>query len=444
MASISLALRRINQDLRLFLPDSLITQACLEAGHHWRKRQLDPIATIHLFILQILSFNTAITHLRHLSGIPLSAAAYCKARMRLPLEVLQQLLRRSAEAMTNGQGSLRLWHGLRVYLVDGSATIAPDTPDLQKHFPQRKSQKPGCGFPEVKILGLFDAFSGLITELLCFWIYSEDRAKVWHLHPRLEKGDLLAADRGFCSYVHLAMLSLRDVLALFRMHQRQIVDFRPHRKSRGKGQCGKPSSRFVKRLGRHDQLVRWLKPPLRPKWMTQGQWQTLPDSLLVRELRFTLAAKGQRTRQITLVTTLLDPLLYPKEAIADLYQVRWTVETHFAELKTTLKMRRLKCQTALGVQKELAVYCLVYNLVHLVILQAARRQHTTPDRISFIDTVRWLLCAKPGEPLPDLMVNPRRHRHQLRVVKDRHDTYPYLNKPRAVLQKALKKQAMEA
>lgn len=445
MATISCTLRRIKQDLERFLPQSSILIACEAVGHRWRKRQFDPVATLHLFIMQVLCFNTSITHLRHLAKIPMSAAAYCKARMRLPLAALQQLLRQSAQAMRCANGADEPWHGLRAYLVDGSSTIAPDTPDLQRHFPQRKSQKPGCGFPHVKILGLFDAFSGLIVEVLCFWLYSEDRAQVWRLHPLLGKGDLLVGDRGLCSYVHLAMLSMREVLACFRLHQRQIVDFRPHRKPRGKGQKGKPTSRFVKRLGRHDQLVRWIKPASCPRWMTLEQWQTLPDSLLVRELRYTIAAKGQRTRVVTIVTTLLDPVRYPKEEIARLYQTRWSAETHLGELKTTLKMRRVKSQTAAGVQKEIAVYTLVYNLVRVVMLEAARRQRTTPDRISFIDTVRWLLWAQAGEPLPALIVNPARpDRHEPRVVKDRQDSYPYLNKPRAQMRKALKKQAKNA
>jgi hypothetical protein len=444
MASIARALDRIKDDLRVFVPDRMILHACRQAGHDFRERVLDPVTTIHLFVLQILSFNTAMTHLRLLADKPFTAAAYCKARMRLPLKVLQQLLQQSAQAMLHGRSGRR-WHGLRVYLVDGSATIAPDTPDLQQHFPQRKSQKPGCGFPEVKIMGLFDAFTGLMVQVLCFWIYSEDRSQVWKLHPLLRRRDLLVADRGFCSYVHVAMLSLRGVFSLFRMHQRQIVSFRPYRKSRSKGQKGKPRSQFVKRLGRHDQIVRWLKPAQCPKWMARTQWYLLPDSVLVRELRFSIEAKGQRTRIVTIATTLLDPLRYPKREIAELYKVRWTVETHFGELKTTLRMRRIKSQTAQGVQKELTIYALVYNLVHVLMLRAASQQHVAPDRISFIDTVRWLLSAAPGAALPPLIVNPRRpDRHEPRVVKDRHDTYPYLNRPRSELRKALITQAADS
>jgi putative transposase len=160
MASISPALRRIKQDVRRFLSDDMIESAVRQAGHRWRERQLGPVATIHLFILQVLNFNTAMTHLRHLGKTAVAAPAYCRARMRLPLEALQNLLVQSAQLMCRRCASDEgLWCGLRAYLVDGSSTIAPDTPDSQKAFGQPSGCKKGCGFPVPKVLGLFDAFS---------------------------------------------------------------------------------------------------------------------------------------------------------------------------------------------------------------------------------------------------------------------------------------------
>jgi hypothetical protein len=174
--------------------------------------------------------------------------------------------------------------------------------------------------------------------------------------------------------------------------------------------------------------------------MTRERYAALPDALRVREVRYRIPRRGQRTLCVTIATTLLDPVRYPKAEVARLYELRWTVETHFAELKTTLRMRKVKCRTADGVRKELAVYCLVYNLVHAVMLEAARRQGVTPDRISFIDAVRWLQHADPGEDLPDLVVNPKRDgRHEPRVIKDLQDTYRKMTKPRAELRKALRK-----
>jgi hypothetical protein len=458
MASITSTLSRIKLELNAFLPDEAILAACRDSGYCWRERLLGPVQTIHLFILQLLNFNTAMTGLRHLSKMPVKAAAYCRARMRLPRKVLEALLLQSSSAMRQVASPIGatvdgLWCGLKAYLVDGSSTIAPDTPSSQQAFGQPKGCKTGCGFPVPKVLGLFDAFSGLIVQVLCFPLYTHEQSKVWMLHPLMGMGDLLVGDRGFCSFVHLAMLSARQIQGLFRIHQKQIVDFRPYRKHRtgyGKGKKSKhrrkrppmPRSRFVRRLGKWDQMVEWFKPTSKPKWMSVEQYAALPLSLQVRELRFVLPRKGQRTLCVTIATTLLDPVLYPKEKIAELYGVRWRVETHFGELKTTLKMRKVKSQTADGVMKELLIYALVYNLVHVVMLRAAQRQKVPPHRISFIDTLRWLIHAQPGEPMPDLIVNPHRpNRHEPRVVKDREDTYTKMTHPRSELRKQLKKQA---
>ena len=433
MANVASALNSVKDKLDQFLPVETIYKACIEVGHHWRRRKFDPAVTFQLFVLQVLRLNTAITELRHLAKRPINAAAYCKARMRLPLQALQRLLEHSA-ATLSPSGLQERWLGLRVFLVDGSSTIAPDTPDLQKKFPQHTSQKKGCGFPTPKIIGLFDAFSGLITQVMFFSLYVHDLRGTVQLHPHLKKGDLLVGDRAFCSYGHFARLNARGVHGLFHAHASLIVSFRRNRKARKPGQRGKPNSIQVKRLGWEDQVVNWKRPAVcnRAKWMSAEEHKCMPETLQVRELRYRLKARGQRTRVVTIVTTLLDPLLYPKEKIAELYGLRWRVETHFAELKTTLKMRRIKCKTADGVQKEMLVFCLVYNLVHAVMMRAARRQHVEVDRVSFLDALRWVWSAVPGEELPDLLINPRRkNRHQPRVVKDRHDGYQRMTQPRS-------------
>src|SRR4051794_33641701 len=254
-ASVPRVLARIKSDLRRYLPDEAIEGACRDAGHAWRERKLGPVATVHLFVLQVLSLNTAMAHLRHLAGHALSAGAYCRARMRLPLPVLQQLLRDGSAAMRAGlaprAGAGALWHGLRAYLVDASSTITPDVPGLQEAFGQPRGCKAGCGFPVPKLLALFDAFTGLVVEMLALPLYTHEQSKVWRLHPLLSAGDLLVGDCGLCSFAHLAMLRGRGVRACFRVHQRQIVDFRPRRRDRRrfpKGERkGRPTSVFVRR-----------------------------------------------------------------------------------------------------------------------------------------------------------------------------------------------------
>ncbi len=447
MGRIGGILTRIKNELDRYLPPDSILAAVRAQGHQWRERQLGPVRTIHLFLIQVMACNTAMTHLRHMAGQVFSIGAYCDARARLPLGALQALLRESSLTLrkaiyknarddSGDEKDQGLWHGLRTFLVDGSSTITPDTPDLQKSFGQPRGQKPGCGFPVPKLLALFDAFTGMVVEMLGFALYTHEQSKVWMLHPLLKDGDLLVGDRGFCSFVHLAMLRARGVKACFRCHQRQKVVFRGrgYRNSREKIR-----SEFVRRLGKRDQVVRWKRPDGKPAWMTDEQWAGMPEWLEVREIQYSIANKGQRTHGVTIATTLLDEAVYSKQDIADLYATRWGVETRFGELKTTLKMRKLKSQSTDGVMKELAVYCLVYNLVRAIAAAAGLRQKVDPVRISFIDALRWLLWAEPGAGIPDLIVNPvRPNRHEPRVVKDVPDSYTRMQRPRAQMRKELK------
>jgi hypothetical protein len=263
------------------------------------------------------------------------------------------------------------------------------------------------------------------------------------LHPELAASDVLVGDRAFCSFVHLALLKARQIFGVFRVHQKQIVDFRPHRKaassgSRKRGEKGRPSSRWLMRLGRHDQLVVYDKPTRLPCWLTAEAYAALPATLVVRELRYTIRRRGYRTRVVTLATTLLDPAVYPAAEVAELYGRRWQVETNLRHLKQTLRMDVLRCQTIEGVQKELTMYALVYNLVRVVMLEAAERQQVPVERISFVDAVRWLAAAVSGEVPLKLRVNPDRPgRVEPRVVKRRPKSYSLMIYPRAVLRKRL-------
>jgi hypothetical protein len=315
----------------------------------------------------------------------------------------------------------------------------PDTPDLQKHFGQHGQQKKGCGFPTAHLLVIFDAASGLVLDLITAPMRTHDMSQVHRLHSQLRPGDVLLADRGFCSYAHLALLAQGGWHACFRMHQMQIVNFRPRRPhATGKKVRGRPRSRWVRSLGLEDQIVEWVRPPNRPVWMEAAAFAALPETITVRELRYRVTAPGFRVEQITLVTTLLDPQTYTAEELAALYKTRWQVETNFRILKTTMGLETLHCKSVDGVRKELWIFVLVYNLVRMVMLEAARRQEVPPERISFVDALRWLASAPPDDPLPALIVNPLRpNRIEPRVVKRRPKPHKLMMQPRAVLRKAL-------
>jgi hypothetical protein len=443
-ATVTHVVKQFQQDWTGQLEPEAIWRACQDIGYQWRHRLLDPVVTIQLFFVQILHGNTACTHLRHLTKVAVSASAYCQARMKLPLKVFQRLLQAVSDRFHQEPLDDGRWLGHRTFWVDGSSFSMPDTPELQEHFGQPGGQQPGCGFPVAHLLALFHAGTGMVLRVLAAPLRTHDLSHVVALHPALSPTDVLVADRGFCSYPHLALLIQGGIHAVLRVHQKHIVDFTPGRpyvtpeQARRPGHKGKPRSRWLTQLGQHDQLVEWLKPTACPPWMSAVQFAQLPERLHVRELRYRVQRPGFRVNSIILVTTLLDAHRYSVEALATLYFARWGIETNWAHLKTTMGLDVLKCKTVDGVLKELIIFVLIYNLVRLVMGQAARRQQVIIDRISFIDAARWLAAAQDDESLPSLVVNPHRpYRYEPRVRKRRPKQYPLMQKARQELRMSL-------
>jgi hypothetical protein len=414
MYSISDVLRRFKENWTEELSPDAIARACGDAGMKWKKSTLNPIATIQIFFVQILHGNTAIEHLRHLTGASFTAAAYCSARMRVRLEALHLLLERCVGQLRQETFDAGRWFGHRVFYVDGSSFSMPDTRALQADFDQPGQQKAGCGFPVAHWLAMIHAGTGMIVKMLAAPLRTHEMSGITTLHPELRPGDVLVADRGFCSYAHLALLFERGVQACLRIHQRTIVDFTPGRAhvhpshAARKAMKGAPRSRWIKRLGPTDQIVQWFKPPVRPAWMNESQYAAVPASLLIRELRYSIHDKGFRPKSITLATTLLDAERYTLSDVAAFFRRRWEIETDFGHLKTTMNMDVLKCKTVEGALRELHVFALIYNMVRQVMLAAARRQGVAVERISFIDALRWLQSASPGAAWPHLVTNPFR------------------------------------
>jgi hypothetical protein len=444
---IASALRRLRQDLDACLDEAAVHDACRRAGHTWRDCLLTPVAILRWFVIQVLHGNTALNHVSLLAGRSFTDAALCQARARLPLAAYRAVLRGLTEALAPDTQSQGTWRGHRTFLVDGSSFSMPDTPELRAHFGTSGRAKPGCSFPVARILALFHAGTGLLLDVLASPLRAHEMASVGGVHPHLGPGDVLVGDRGFCSFLHLALLAARGAHAVFRVHARQIVDFTPDRPHVGRdaGEAGKgrPRSRWLRRLGERDQVVEWSKPPKRPEWLAEDEFAALPATLTLRELRYDVGRPGYRTRSVTLVTTLLDAEAYPAESLAELYGMRWRVELYLRHLKTTMKMDVLKCKTVDGVLKELAVYALVYNLVRAVMLEAARRQGRDVERISLVDALRWLTDPGGDEGLPALVVNPDRPgRVEPRVVKRRPKKFMWMTRTRAEWRKRLMAQSV--
>ena len=443
-ASIVQAVARIKRHVAQCLTEASIVQACRDVGYTWRERELGPAQTVWAFLLQVLHGNTACTHTVRLAQLSCTAAAYCEARMRLPLALLERILQQTCHSARRSC-SVPRWHGHRTFYVDGSSFSMPDTPVLQSHFGQSGRQQPGCGFPTAHLLAMFDAATGLLIKALALPLRTHDMSHVACLHPELSPGDVLIGDRGFSSYAHLALILRAGLHGAFRIHQRQLVSFRRDRRLRGKQSRGTvaqfANSRLIRKLGRFDQIVEYIKPAQCPDWMTKPAYAALPDTIRVRELRYHTKVRGFRTRVILLVTTLVDAEQYSFEDLVALYRRRWEIETNFGYLKTTMHLDVLRCKTVVGVLKELTLFALVYNLARLVMLAAADEQQVPLAQVSFVDALRWLEQACDHQPPLVLHVNPHRpNRVEPRARKRRPKEYDLMNQSRRKLRELLFKQ----
>jgi hypothetical protein len=373
-----------------------------DEGQHSRNRLWNLRLVFWTFLWQIAqagaSCREAIRQAQALcknAGRPVPPDAdspYCQARGGLPVERLQQI---HDSLCTEGQDALAakdLWCGHHVLVADGSCVTAPDTPANQKAFPQQSVQKPGCGFPIIRLIALLSLATGMLTAWATGTWSQHEIGLLQTLWQHLRPGDVLLADRGFCNWALLAQCLQRDLHAVFRVKGVRRRDLRQG-----------------KRISRNERLVQWRKPPQRARTVAAKEWALLPDILTLRLVRCGLAIPGFRTRQIVLVTTLLDSAKYPPQALGQLYFRRWAMELTLRNIKITLQMDQLSCKNPENLERELRMHFLVHNLVRRLMLEAARRHQVPLDRVSFAGSLA--AARRYSEAL--LQARSKRQRHKL-------------------------------
>lgn len=401
-----------------------------------RARVFTPWRTFWIFLFQTLSPGQSCRATvqaarlwlgrRGLSG---NTAAWCQARSRLPTPLLQSALAGGAKLLCAQVRDAHLWHGRRVRVVDGTSVQLPDTPAHQQVYPQPRTQKPGCGFPVMRLVVMFCLSCGALVAYATDGLAVSERL-LWHrLWNTLCAGDVLLGDRGFCSMVEFWMLSQRGVDCVTRLHQRRSTGVRR-----------------LKQLGPNDWLVEWIGT-VRPQWLTAEQWAGVPASLRVRHVTFQVPIKGFRTTEVTVSTTLLDERRWPATELAELYRRRWQAELYIRNIKTTMGMERLTCKSPRMAAKQLLMYLIAYNLIRSLMWEAAARRRCPPTRLSFkgaVDTLlQWapLLALSPRsrtktvlrqflDALASHRLPDRPDRLEPRALKHRPKNYPLLTKPR--------------
>ncbi len=345
-------------------------------------------------------------------------SAYCQARSRLPLSRLTELHQTLAEKLSARLTPPELWLGRRVKVVDGTGVSMPDTAANQKAWPQPSGQKPGCGFPVVKLVACFCLASGALLHWVEGTLKEHDCRLLQELLSVFKKGDVVLADRGFGSFASLATLLARGVDAVMRLHQFRKLDWRAG-----------------KRLGRRDRLVTWKKGALQGKLWTAGHWAQVPAELSVRLVEIVVAVPGFRTQKLVLVTTLLNAQTYSAEALGQLYFRRWAVELCFRDIKTTLGLDVLRCRTPAMVRKEIVMHALAYNLIRALMQDIAHSYQVPVQRLSFKGTVdalrQWRELFENAKARPQAARKLRRLFYQS-IANDRLLDRPNRSEPRAV------------
>ena len=352
-------------------PRSFWTPALTLAAFLWQMLDPDPScrqAVANLVLSLALSCEP--------DDLDLNTGNYCRARTKWTAPALERLTLLLGDRLEAAAPPEWRWKKRCVKLVDGSTSRLPDTPKNQQEFPQTKRQKPGIGLPLIRWVVLI----GLATAAVQGFAYGRytgketgESALFRELLEGLRRGDLVLADRYYCSYFMVALLQTHGVDVVMRLHQQRKYDF----------QAGEP-------LGQGDHLVAWQKPA-RPEWMSEELYALLPDELKMREVHHRVQRAGYRVRELVIATTLLDAREYRADEIAALYEKRWTVELDIRTLKVTLKMDDLRCKTPAMVAKEIWAHWLAYNLVRKVAAQVAQLEGVTPRAISFTATKQAIL-----------------------------------------------------
>jgi hypothetical protein len=413
----------------------------LPQGLRWRQRLFPPLTTFWLFLLQSLSAavscREALMRLRaaradaRLALPSMATGGYCRARKRLPLAWLDGLLPAQAAALVKEVGRAWRWHGHNVKLVDGTTLRLCDTPANQARWPQQKSQKQGCGFPLLRLVGVFSLATGAMLARAVGSIEQGERTLFKTLRSVFARGDVALFDRGFSDFATIASLHAQNVHSVTRIHQRLSV-----------------SIHDVRRIAKGDRIVRWTKTASPSCTMTEQEWDALPKHIDVRLVDVLIQIPGIRTKSMTILTTLVDEKRYTAADLAELYRRRWHIELDLRHIKTTMGFDELRARSPEMALRELAVALVAYNFLRALLAKAAAHAGLAPERFSFAAAVQALrqFAPAPGQRASRRLLNAlietlaccilpeRPGRTTPRAIKRRGKQYALLNKPRHLFQ----------
>jgi len=441
-------LRRGDFELEALLPAAKVQAACQATGYQDQATVYTSPTIMHTFLGQMLradrSCQQAVVgiaaHRAAQGQAPCSAdtGGYCKARKRIPEAAYTMLMQESAESLEARVPAEALWNGRRVRIADGSTLHIADTEANRREYPLQDGLTPGCHYPVVRILVVFSLAVGVVMRAALRAYQGKGTGETSMLRDLADcfaPGDVLLGDRYFAGFWDIAWWVQRGVDVVTRLPASRFADFRHGR-----------------RLGKNDHLISWQRTA-RPDWLTPEEAVAFPQTLTLREILVSVEIRGFRTEQVTVITTLLDNVLFPPHEITQLYRRRWQAELNLRSLKTHMEMDYLRTKRPETVRKEFTMHLLAYNLVRRIAFEAAQTAGIEAWTISFKGTLqtmheflgRFHHAAAVHKWIDDwlattaqIRVGCRPNRIEPYAIKRRPKDFPPLQQPRTQYKKRLR------
>mgnify|MGYP001774149355 CR=1 FL=1 len=416
--------RGTNNFYNLLSQDSIQKELKEDLPKH-RNRLYNPLQTLSMFLTQAIDEDSSCQNIVNLNAIntnkelSITTGGYCKARKRLPLNMIINLTKHIAKTSSKTVPTKLKFQKRDVYLVDGTTFTMPDTIENQEKYPQQNSLKKGLGFPICRAVGIISLASGSLVDAAISAYQGKGASEQVLLRSMLDnfkKGDIILADAFYSTYylLNYAIHNGIDVVLVQNGVRAKKTDFKTG-----------------KILGKKDHLIILKKPPKKPEWMSEEEFDKLPKTLTIRELY-----RGGKI----LITTMLCKNRVSATEIKNLYKQRWQIEVDFRNIKSTLGLKNFSCKTPQMIIKEMWVYFLAYNLVRHIMLESAVYNALLPRQLSFKHTIQILknlpsnydnqLYEKLLFFIGKKIIGNRAGRIEPRAIKRRHNDFPLLMKPR--------------
>jgi len=387
------------EGLKQHLDPEFIEDALTWAGTtSVRRRRLPAEQVVWLVIGMAIHRNQPIERVVDTLGLALpdkrdtlvARSAVSQARKRLTEEPLAYLFHATAAEWSARSTDQHRWRGFALYGLDGTTLRVADSPENRSAFGGQHAGggRGESGYPQVRVVAMMALRSHILAGFRFADYHTGETTLARDIWKEIPENSLVIVDRNF--------LVKKDLVHLETSGNRHWI-------SRTKSNT---TWAIRETLGRDDYLVEWdLNTPGLPKTWT------------LRAIHY--QRKGYP--RATLLTSLLDPKLYPAKEIVALYHERWEAEITYDEIKTHMLERQetIRSRSPEGVRQELWGIAIAYNLVRLEMERTAAELGVAPTRISFVHSlalVREELSWLVGPRLA-LGTIPKRMQHLRRLMK---------------------------